>query len=157
MFSRVALVSLAFIFGIIVFTFALPAVLEVGEESRKSSSTVSRACTTTAQVTTCNITLPNPHAHPTKEGIAVVETQPCTGGNPCTEHTNNTVLSSDQTFLTVSSLGPSTSYTFNVTYDAINSGVSTSLNSLLYRLPVILIIGVSVLLMVGGTRWVSRA
>ena len=156
MFSRVALVSLAFIFGIIAFTFALPVVLEVGESSRKDSSTVSRACTTTT-VQSCNITLPTQHAHPTKEGIAVVETQPCTSGNPCTDHTSQTSLSSDQTFLTVDSLQQNTSYTFNVTYDAINTGVSTMLNSLLFRLPVILIIGVSVLLMVGGTRCVSRA
>tara|TARA_Y100001970_G_scaffold272540_1_gene369386 strand:- start:12753 stop:13184 length:432 start_codon:yes stop_codon:yes gene_type:complete len=140
------------------FAFFLPSIISTGEQARYTSVTVPLSCTTGATANSCNVQLqtsggvPSPSANTTMEGITVMEQTPAV-----VDRTPSTTLSNDQSYITISSLTGNTTYTFNVTYPQINSGVGTGLNSLLRALPLLVVIGMAVVLVLGGGRWLSAS
>jgi|TARA_Y100000401_G_scaffold52071_1_gene40830 hypothetical protein len=140
------------------FAFFLPSIISTGEQARYTSATVPLSCTTGATANSCNVQLqtsggvPSPSANTTMEGITVMEQTPAV-----VDRTPSTTLSNDQSYITISSLTGNTTYTFNVTYPQINSGVGTGLNSLLRALPLLVVIGMAVVLVLGGGRWLSAS
>ena len=151
-------VAFAFIFCMLAFAFFLPSIISTGEQARYTSATVPLSCTTGATANSCNVQLqtsggvPSPSANTTMEGITVMEQTPAV-----VDRTPSTTLSNDQSYITISSLTGNTTYTFNVTYPQINSGVGTGLNSLLRALPLLVVIGMAVVLVLGGGRWLSAS
>ena len=150
--------AFAFIFCMLAFAFFLPSVISTGEQARYTSSTVPLSCTTGATANSCNVQLqtsggvPSPSANTTMEGITVMEQTPAV-----VDRTTSTTLSNDQSYITISSLTGNTTYTFNVTYPQINAGIGTGLNSLLRALPLLVVIGMAVVLVLGGTRWLTAS
>ncbi len=157
-FYNLGKVAFAFIFCMLAFAFFLPSVISTGEQARYTSSTVPLSCTTGATANSCNVQLqtsggvPSPSANTTMEGITVMEQTPAV-----VDRTTSTTLSNDQSYITISSLTGNTTYTFNVTYPQINAGIGTGLNSLLRALPLLVVIGMAVVLVLGGTRWLTAS
>ena len=157
-FYNLGKVAFAFIFCMLAFAFFLPSVISTGEQARYTSSTVPLSCTTGATANSCNVQLqtsggvPSPSANTTMEGITVMEQTPAV-----VDRTTSTTLSNDQSYITISSLTGKTTYTFNVTYPQINAGIGTGLNSLLRALPLLVVIGMAVVLVLGGTRWLTAS
>ena len=157
-FYNLGKVAFAFIFCMLAFAFFLPSVISTGEQARYTSSTVPLRCTTGATANSCNVQLqtsggvPSPSANTTMEGITVMEQTPAV-----VDRTTSTTLSNDQSYITISSLTGNTTYTFNVTYPQINAGIGTGLNSLLRALPLLVVIGMAVVLVLGGTRWLTAS
>ena len=157
-FYNLGKVAFAFIFCMLAFAFFLPSVISTGEQARYTSSTVPLSCTTGATANSCNLQLqtsggvPSPSANTTMEGITVMEQTPAV-----VDRTTSTTLSNDQSYITISSLTGNTTYTFNVTYPQINAGIGTGLNSLLRALPLLVVIGMAIVLVLGGTRWLTAS
>lgn len=157
-FYNLGKVAFAFIFCMLAFAFFLPSVISTGEQARYTSSTVPLSCTTGATANSCNVQLqtsggvPSPSANTTMEGITVMEQTPAV-----VDRTTSTTLSNDQSYITISSLTGNTTYTFNVTYPQINAGIGTGLNSLLRALPLLVVIGMAIVLVLGGTRWLTAS
>ncbi len=157
-FYNLGKVAFAFIFCMLAFAFFLPSIISTGEQARYTSATVPLSCTTGATANSCNVQLqtsggvPSPSANTTMEGITVTEQTPAV-----VDRTTSTILSNDQSYITISSLTSNTTYTFNVTYPQINAGIGTGLNSLLRALPLLVVIGMAVVLVLGGGRWLSAS
>ena len=157
-FYNLGKVAFAFIFCMLAFAFFLPSVISTGEQARYTSSTVPLSCTTGATANSCNVQLqtsggvPSPSANTTMDGITVMEQTPAV-----VDRTTSTTLSNDQSYITISSLTGNTTYTFNVTYPQINAGIGTGLNSLLRALPLLVVIGMAIVLVLGGTRWLTAS
>ena len=157
-FYNLGKVAFAFIFCMLAFAFFLPTIISTGESARLTSSTVPLSCTTGSTAVSCNIQLqtaggvPSSSANTTMEGITVAEQTPAV-----VDRTASTTLSQDQAYIIVAGLTGSTTYTFNVTYPQVNAGVGTGLNSLLRALPLLVVIGMAVVLVIGGTRWLTAS
>jgi|TARA_Y100000782_G_C10017923_1_gene195697 hypothetical protein len=140
------------------FAFFLPNIISTGDNARFTSTTVPLSCTTGGSAVSCNVALqtsggaPTVSANTNMEGITVIEQTPAV-----VDRTVSTTLSTDQSYITIAGLTGSITYTFNVTFPQINDGVGTGLNSLLRALPLIVVIGIAVVLVLGGGRWLSAS
>ena len=86
------------------------------------------------------------------EGITVLEQSPGT-----VDRTAQTTLSNDQSYLVIAGLTGGQTYNFSVTWPKINEGVGTGLNQLLRSLPLLVVIGMAVVLVLAGGRWLSAS
>tara|TARA_R100000322_G_scaffold43980_2_gene27598 strand:+ start:1691 stop:2173 length:483 start_codon:yes stop_codon:yes gene_type:complete len=158
-FFRIGQVAFSFIFAILLFAFFLPNIISTGNTARFSSTTQPLSCTTGAAATSCNVLLKDsttnveyPSANTTMEGITVLEQSPGT-----VDRTTQTTLSNDQSYLVIAGLTGGQTYNFSVTWPKINDGVGTGLNQLLRSLPLLVVIGMAVVLVLAGGRWLSAS
>ena len=149
-FFRIGQVAFSFIFAILLFAFFLPNIISTGNTARFSSTTQPLSCTTGAAATSCNVLLKD--STTTMEGITVLEQSPGT-----VDRTAQTTLSNDQSYLVIAGLTGGQTYNFSVTWPKINDGVGTGLNQLLRSLPLLVVIGMAVVLVLAGGRWLSAS
>lgn len=105
------------------------------------------ACST-GSATSCTITLSQKSAYePVAPNWEVLETSPGS-----VDRTSTSVLSNNLQDVTVSGLTASTSYVFTVDYFKVNASVAnaTSLDSILKRFNLLIVIGLLIILVVGA-------
>ncbi len=123
----------------------LPISNQVNELRTDSQTDTALACSTGAAATSCTITLSSKSAYePVAPNMTVTETSPGTG-------TKSFILDSNLLDVAISGLSPSTSYQFTVNYFKVDPVVegATSLDSILKRFNLILVIGTLIVLVVG--------
>lgn len=123
--------------GIAIMLAVLPDLVDLNETTRTASaSDAGSTCTTGVGETSCSFNLSTPHEYSDTTQMTVNETSPSS-----VDRTSTTTVAANRQTLTVSGLGSSTVFLFNVDYKDRAVNVSSGLNDFMRQIPVLVIIG----------------
>jgi len=147
MFGKLTFMVMASVFSIVFIVVGIPILLPAVNSARGTSTPQQITCNPLNE-NNCTLQLSGQHANTTKDGIEIVDvaTNQSVIDNVSYDNSNNT--------LNVTQLTPNTPYTFNVTYLLLNSNMSGPVNLLLQRLPLIMVLALSVIIFLSARSYI---